>query len=161
MTSTIEELVAMQARIAVLLPPTIQLILELEALAKSLKQPSKQLVIEGRTLDLKPGERYTGAKLDKEGNHLHDVVVMAERLGAKQDFDTCKKWGENLGCSVASPEDYALIKANCSDLLTEPWYWTNKPYTNNVSYAWYFTSDGLTSNGYRSDVGSALAVRRI
>src|ERR1035437_6369505 len=119
-----------------------------------------QIEIEGRTIVLQVGERYAGAKLDANGNFLHDVIVMTPGPTKKQDFDGVQAWAKAVGGDAPSPEEFALIKANCGDLLTESWYWTNKPYAENASHAWYFRSDGSTGIGYKSAAGGALSVRR-
>ena len=117
--------------------------------------------IEALTISLAPGERYAGARLDPQGNHLHHVIVLAERRKESQDWKSALKWGAKFGDGVAAPEEYALIKANCPDLLTESWYWTNKEYEDDASFAWFFLSDGDTYGYRKSSAGGALAVRRV
>jgi hypothetical protein len=134
---------------------------ELGNLIQQFKRQSlgANIKINGRTIELQPGERYAGAKLDAQGNHLHDVIVMAARPSGKLNFRATQEWAESVGGDASSPEEFALIKANCADLLTEPWYWTNKPHTD-ASYAWDFDSNGDTRIHYKSAAGGALAVRR-
>jgi hypothetical protein len=146
-------------------PITIEAIAQKQTELEKLIQQFKQsqcitITIDRRTIELQSGERYAGAKLDAQGNHLHDTIVMADRPDSKMTFDATQKWAESVGGNAPSPEEFALIKANCADLLTESWYWTNKPHADDSSYAWYFYSDGYTSNLSRSAAGGALAVRR-
>ena len=136
---------------------------ELGTLIQQFKQQSLVAIIkiDGRTVELQAGERYAGAKLDAKGNYLHDVIVLAARPSGKLNFDDTQEWVESVGGDDApSPEEFALIKANCGDLLTESWYWTNKPHAENASYAWFFNSRGGTDIGGKSAAGGALAVRR-
>ena len=134
---------------------------ELGALIQKFKEQSqaRTIQIEGRTIELRPGERYAGAKLDDDGQHLHDVIVLAARPDDTYTFDEAQDWAKSVGGDAPSPEECALIKANCPDVITR-WIWTNKLYAGNASFAWYFTSDGPTLNLDRSAEGGALAVRR-
>ncbi len=132
---------------------------ELSALIQKFKEQPKVKVIniESRTVELLPGERYAGAKLDDHGNHLHDTIVLAARSNETHNFDGAQQWAKSVGGDAPSPEECALIKANCPDVLTR-WYWTGEEY--DASDAWYFYSDGHTSLGSKFAAGGALAVRR-
>lgn len=137
---------------------------ELAAMIQRLKEQAAsdtKIEIEGRTIVLHAGERYASAKLDANGKFLHDVIVMAARPAKKLVFDGVQEWAKEVGGDAPSPEEFALIKANCSDLLTESWYWTNKPHAGDASYAWDFHSNGFTSDDHTSAAGGALAVRRV
>ncbi|WP_342617178.1 hypothetical protein [Rhodoferax sp. GW822-FHT02A01] len=133
---------------------------ELGALIQKFKEQSqvKVIKIEGRTIELRPGECYAGAKLDEHGNHLHDVIVLAARSEESYTFDGAQQWAKAAGGDAPSPEECALIKANCPGLITR-WTWTNKTHEENASYAWCFTSNG-TAGRPKSAEGGALAVRR-
>ena len=134
---------------------------ELGALIQKFKQQSQVTVIkiEGRTVELQPGERYAGAKLDAQGNFLHDTIVMAARSDKTHDFDGAQAWAKSVGGDCPSLEEAALIKANCPDIVTR-WTWSNKVHEEDASTAWYFYSYGVTYGTYRSAQGGALAVRR-
>ena len=134
---------------------------ELTEMIQKLEQASLTIKIEGRTIELQPGERYAGARLDPQGRHLHHVIVMAARPSKKLEWKEALTWGSQAGGAVGSPEEYALVKANCPDLLTESWYWTGKEYEGDASYAWTFFSLGYTSDDRKSAAGGALAFRRV
>jgi hypothetical protein len=146
---TLEQVQARQTEIAAMIQ-------RLEAQAKV-----RQIEIDACTIVLQAGERYAGAKLDEHGNHLHHVIVLAARQDEKQAWNDALTWGKKVGGELAAPEEYALIKANCPDLLTESWYWTNKEYEENASCAWDFGSNGFTYFGHKSAAGGALSVRRV
>lgn len=136
---------------------------ELGKLIQQFKEQSKGVTISvpSCAIELRPGERYAGARLDAQGRHLHHVIVLAARPSKKLKWVEALAWGKEVGGEVASPEEYALIKANCPDLLTE-WNWTNKEHEEDASCAWYFDSDGTTLNGLRKGAaGGALAVRSV
>ena len=134
---------------------------ELDKMIQQFKeQPQvKTVKIAGRSIELHPGESYAGAKLDENGEHLHDVIVMAARTEETYTFDGAQDWAKSLGGDCPSPEEAALIKANCPGLVKR-WTWTNKPHEDNASYAWYFYSNGYTYDFRKSAEGGALAVRR-
>jgi len=134
---------------------------ELGALIQKFKDQSqvKVIKIEGRIIELLPVERYAGAKLDDHGNHLHDVIVLAARSDDSHNFDGAQQWAKSVGGDAPSPEECALIKANCPDVLTR-WIWTNKTHAENASSAWDFGSGGDTYVSSKSAAGGALAVRR-
>lgn len=121
---------------------------------------ARQIEIEGRTIELQAGERYAGARLDAAGNFLHDVIVLAARTTEKQGWAAVQEWAADHGGEAPTPEEFALIKANCGDVLTESWYWTNKEHESDSSYAWGFYSNGVTFSNLKSAASGALAVRR-
>ena len=120
----------------------------------------RQIAIGTRTIELHPGERYAGAKLHEDGTFSHDVIVLAARFEGRKDWQGVQDWTKAVGGAAPSPEEFALIKANCADVLTESWYWTDRTHADEASYAWNFYSYGLTSNHRKSYQGGALAVRR-
>ena len=121
----------------------------------------REIKIEGRTIKLQPGERYAGARLDAQGQHMHDTIVLTARPASKLNWQGALDFGVQSGGQLASPEEYALIKANCPDLLTDPWCWTNREYEDDASAAWSFFSIGNTLSHRKSAAGGALAVRRV
>lgn len=150
MTVTIEAIQAKQNELAAMI--------EQFATAHS---KERQIKLPGGVLTLQEGERYAGERLDENGNHLHHVIVMAARPTGKLNWKDAQAWAKEQGGDVASPEEYALIKANCPDLLTAgTWYWSNREHKDDASYAWYVYSGGDTFNFHKSFEGSALAVRR-
>lgn len=121
--------------------------------------PRAQLCITIPTMS--PGQRYAGIELDAQGTPTAHLVVLPARTTERFNFKGTQDWAQSVGGEAPSPEQFALIKANCPDVLTESWYWTNRPYAGNASHAWYFGSDGLTHYTSRSAQGGALAVRRL
>lgn len=134
---------------------------ELGALIQKFKEQTQVKVIQiaGRTIELHPGERYAGAKLGEDGEHLHDVIVLAARTEDTHTYDGAQAWAKSVGGECPSLEDAALIKANCPGLVTR-WTWSNKTHEDNASYAWYFTSNGFTFTNLKGAEGVALAVRK-
>ncbi|MFN4360492.1 MAG: DUF1566 domain-containing protein [Hylemonella sp.] len=135
---------------------------ELDKMIQQFKAQSSVRVIEieGRTIELQPGERYAGARLDEQGQHLHDVIVLAARPDSDKNWQAAQDWAADQGGEAPTPEEFALIKANCPEVLSKSWYWTNKTHAQDASCAWYFTSDGFTLSHHKSAAGGALAVRR-
>ena len=121
----------------------------------------RQIKIEARTIKLCPGERYAGAKLHSDGSFSHDVIVLAARTDDDYSFQGAQEWAKANGGDAPSPEECALIKANCPEVLTKSWVWTNRPHAENASYAWYFYSHGDCYYNHKSAQGGALAVRLI
>lgn len=128
-------------------------------LAEQMHKPC-QIAIAARTIELQPGERYGGAKLHEDGTFSHDVIVLAARPEGRKDWQGVQDWAKAVGGDAPSPEEFALIKANCADVLTESWYWANRTHADDASYAWYFVSSGDTDDSLKSYRGGALAVRR-
>lgn len=112
----------------------------------------------GCAIELRPGERYAGAKLDENGSHRHHVIVMAARPEKRMAWQAALDWAVKQGGEAPSPEEYALIKANCADVLPDV-SWTNKPHQDS-SYPWYFYSNGYTLSTHKSAELSVLVVRR-
>lgn len=136
---------------------------ELAALIEKFKaqRPITRINHPAIEIDLHPGERVAGHLLDANGHIKQTVIVLPHRLDEKLNWADVQVWAKEHDIDVASPEEYALIKANCPDLLTESWYWTNKPYAENDNYAWAFFSYGGCGNVRTSRGGSALFVRRL
>lgn len=131
-------------------------------ISQLVEQASKprQITIGTRTIELHPGERYAGAMLEEDGTLSHDVIVLAARFEGRKDWQGVQDWAKAVGGAAPSPEEFALIKANCADVLTESWYWTDRTHADEASSAWDFNSYGLTDYHLKSYRGGALAVRR-
>lgn len=121
----------------------------------------RQIKIESRTIELRAGEAYAGAKLHADGSFSHDVIVLPARTDDDYNWQGAQDWAKANGGDAPSPEECALIKANCPNVLKISWIWTNKTHADDASYAWYFYSYGYCGHDRKSAQGGALAVRRV
>ena len=121
-----------------------------------------QIEIEGCTLELRAGERYAGAVLDEDGDHLHHLVLRAERPAGKLNWQAAMDWAKGVGGTLPSRQESSLLFANCKCHLDTSWHWTSETREDDASYAWscYFNHGGtdLTRKSYE---GSAVAVRLV
>ncbi|MBV7459818.1 MULTISPECIES: DUF1566 domain-containing protein [unclassified Acidovorax] len=113
-------------------------------------------------IELAPGERYSGAVLDKTGQVLHHLILLPTRPDVRKNWDDAKAWATSVGGDLPSPQEQALLFANCRDALPKTWCWSNKEHEEDASYAWdcYFY-DGDQYYDRKSYGGSAVAVRRL
>ena len=116
--------------------------------------------IEEATIELQPGERYAGAVLDEDGDHMHHLVLMAQRPGKKLNWQAAMDWSQSIGGSLPSRQEQALLFANVQPALSPEWHWTADEY--GASSAWGCTfSTGYISYYRKSYEGSAVAVSRV
>ena len=138
---------------------------ELAAMIQQLTQQAQQgtqITIEGRTIELQAGERYAGAALDADGNHLHHLVVV-DQTTTKLPWQDAMDWAKDFGAQLPTRQELALIFANCKPHLKPEWHWSSETHEEDASYAWACDFDGgdqgsLTLKSYE---GGAVAVRRV
>jgi hypothetical protein len=117
--------------------------------------------IEAGTIELQPGERYAGAVLDADGQHLHHLVLMAQRPTDKLKWQAAMDWAARVGGSLPTRQEQSLLFANCKPHLQPEWHWSCEVYEEDASYAWYcLFSYGYITSDHKSVEGSAVAVRR-
>jgi hypothetical protein len=116
----------------------------------------------GTPTDLPPGARHAGAVLDEAGRPIHHLILLAARPEKALNWEAAKAWAASVGGDLPSPQEQALLFANCRDVLPKAWCWSNKKHEKGASYAW------LCNFGYgnqygtlKSFEGSAVAVRRL
>lgn len=114
------------------------------------------------TIELAPGERYSGAVLDNTGQVLHHLILLPARPDVRKNWDDAKAWAASVGADLPSPQEQSLLFANCRDALPTTWCWSNKEDEEDASCAWscYFIR-GSQGNVHKSFDGSAVAVRRL
>jgi hypothetical protein len=126
------------------------------------KEAARTIEIEDRYVELEPGERYAGAVLDVDGNHMHDLVLMAAKPDGKLNWKGALEWAEEVGGALPTRQELSLLYANCKPHLQPVWHWSCEEHESDASSAWscYF---GLGSLGTtrKSSGGSVVAVRRV
>ena len=121
-----------------------------------------QIEIEGCTLELRAGERYAGAVLDEDGDHLHHLVLRAERPAGKVNWQAAMDWAKSVGGTLPSRQESSLLFANCKPHLDPSWHWSSETHEDDASYAWYCGfGTGRAFSAHKSYKGSAVAVRLI
>ena len=100
--------------------------------------------------------------LDDDGQHLHHLVLMAQRPTDDLNWQAAMDWAERIGGALPTRQEQALLYANCKPHLKPEWHWSCETHKDNASYAWgcHFLS-GTQSDGIKSYEGSAVAVRRL
>ena len=113
---------------------------ELEKLIQQFQsQPiekGREIKIEGHVISLAPGEHYAGAVLDADGNHMHDLVLMATRPGKRVNWKAALEWAEEVGGALPTRQEQALLFANCKPHLEGIYHWSCEEYEGDASYAW-------------------------
>ena len=122
----------------------------------------REIEIEGNTISLAPGEHYAGAVLDSDGNHQHDLVLMAMRPEKKLNWQNALDWAEEVGGALPTRQELSLLFANCNPHLEKVWYWSCEEHEEDASCAWD-CNFGTGRIGYsrKSSVGAVVAVRRV
>jgi len=128
---------------------------------KAQSAPDREIEIDGRTITLGAGELYAGPVLDADGNHMHDLVVLAARPGKRLDWKAALEWAEDVGGALPTRQEQALIFANCKPHLEGAYHWSCEEYEENASYAWscYFSYGGQRLD-HKANELAAVAVRR-
>jgi len=122
-----------------------------------------EIEIEGRTIELQPGEHYAGAALNEDGQHKHHLVLMAQRPDGDLNWQAAMDWAASVNGALPTRQEQALLYANCKPYLQPAWHWSSETHENDASSAW----DCNFGDGYQSDhdhksyEGSAVAVRRV
>ena len=112
-------------------------------------------------IELAPGERYAGPVLTETRHVDYQLVVMAQRLDSKLNWQDAMEWAQRIGGSLPSRQEQALIFANCKSHLEPDWHWSSETHANDASYAWScLFADGYQGSYHKSYVGCAVAVRR-
>ena len=137
---------------------------ELAALTQRLQQQANttDIEIKGTTITLQPGERYAGAVLDDDGNHKHQLVLMAQRPTSKLAWQAAMDWATSVGGVLPTRQEQALLYANCKPHLDPLWHWSSETHESESSYAWncYFRYGGQYDYP-KSSEASVVAVRRV
>ena len=151
------------------MPVTIEAIkarqTELAAMIQAFQEQATAVTyieIEETTIELQPGERYAGAVLDEDGDHMFHLVLMAERPDKKLAWQESMDWAAGVGGSSPTRQEQALLFANCKPHLKAEWHWSSESYESDASCAWNcFFDGGDQYYDHKSYEGSAVAVRRV
>jgi len=137
---------------------------ELAAMIARLEQAATKttsITLAGVEIELDPGERYAGIVLNSDGTVAHHLILMAEKPSARMAWGDAVNWADNVGGSLPTRQEQALLYANCKDAFEEAWYWSSQPHEEDASYAWYCNFyDGYQYYHHKSYEGLARAVRR-
>ena len=114
------------------------------------------------TIELRPGERYSGAVLDQDGNVKHHLILLPDRPAARVCWQDAMAWAKSVGGQLPDRQEQALLLANCKPHLQKTWHWSSETHEEDASYAWncYF-SNGYQDYYRKGYEGSAVAVRRL
>ena len=77
----------------------------------------REIEIEGNTISLAPGEHYAGALLESDGNHQHDLVLMAMRPEKKLNWQNALDWAEEVGGASAIGREFGLSQNTISKIV--------------------------------------------
>ena len=114
------------------------------------------------TIELRPGERYSGAVLDQDGNVKHHLILLPDRPAARVCWQDAMAWAESVDGQLPDRQEQALLFANCKPHLQRSWHWSSETHEGDASYAWVCVfSSGIQNLNHESYEGSAVAVRRL
>jgi hypothetical protein len=127
-----------------------------------LTQQGDVVVLKPTAPVLQPGERYAGIVLDADGEPIHHLVLMAQRPTDKLNWQAATDWATNIGGTLPTRQEQALLYANCKPHLKADWHWSSETHADDASYAWYcIFGNGSQGNDHKSYEGCAVAVRRL
>ena len=148
MSITLEEIKKEHAKLA-------ELIAKFEAQSRTLLFPAQ-------TICLAPGEEYAGIVLGKDGAPSHHLILLP---GDKENisWDDANKWAAELGGSLPTLREQALLYSNLRNQFKDTSYWSSEQPAPHSASAWFqnFSNGYQTSNGYKSSELRARAVRRL
>lgn len=140
----------------------IELAKMIQQLTDQSSDQSREIELEANTIVLAQGEHYAGAVLDADGNHMHDLVLMAQRPGKKLNWQDAMNWAEEVGGSLPTRQEQALLFANCKPHLQPEWHWSNESHESDASSAWHCDFRiGHQDNAHKFYQFAAVAVRRV
>ena len=114
------------------------------------------------TIELRPGERYSGAVLDQDGNVKHHLILLPDRPAARVCWQDAMAWAESVDGQLPDRQEQALLFANCKPHLQRTWPWSSETHEEDASYALHCDfHDGGQDYLHKSYEGSAVAVRRL
>ena len=126
------------------------------------KAAGRKINIDIRYIELEPGEHYAGAVLDADGNYMHDLVLMPQRHGKRLNWKAALAWAEEVGGSLPTRQELALIFANCKPHLEGVYHWSCEEYAGDASSAWDCDFSNGTQDYFPKFNGlAAVAVRLI
>ncbi len=111
---------------------------------------------------LPPGARYAGTPLNEAGQPTHHVILLADRPKRDLNWHAAQDWAASVGGELPTPQEQALLFANCRASLPKARCWSNKEYEEDASSAWgcnFLNGNQCTS--HKSFECSAVAVRRL
>ena len=151
MTITLDEIKAEQTRLAKMIET-----FETQATAR------EAIHIPEQTIELDPGEHYAGIITGQGGEAPYHLILMAAKPTDDLNFEAAGTWAKQVGGSLPSRREQALLYANLKDQFDEAWYWSSEPHAADADYAWYqdFYDGNQNSNGKAAEL-RARAVRRL
>jgi hypothetical protein len=103
---------------------------------------------------------FAGIARGEEGDH---ALVLLAAAPTKLNFKAAMAWAENLGASLPTRAEQAVIFGNLKDQFPDGGaYWSCEQYAGNESYAWYqYFNDGYQDFYRKGYELRARAVRRL
>lgn len=132
---------------------------ELEKLIAQFQAQTAVIEIKPSTIELRPGERYAGAVLDDNGNHLYNLIYFAQR-GRRLTWYKALKWTEEVGGTLPTCQEQALILANCKTHLEDDYYWSGEKCETKEAFAYHF-GNGCPDIHHIDNALAVVAVRRV
>jgi len=131
-------------------------------LATALGTPAPASLPEPITLAaLRPGERYAGLILGKDGEPSYHLILLD---GEAEDvsWDDAKVWATTIGGELPTRREQSLLYANLKEEFQGAWYWSGEQSESYSDDAWGQDFGDGDQNDYRKDLEfRARAVRRL
>lgn len=150
-TITLDAIEAKQAEVAAMIERFKQ---------QAAAQSAVVIELPAASLALRTGERYAGLVLDESGRPEHHLILLPHKPGKRLKWREAMKWAQDLGATLPSRQEQALLFANCKPHLEAEWHWSSEPHGDD--YAWYCHFDYGDQHYDDQDYeGLAVAVRRL
>jgi hypothetical protein len=145
-TITLDQIEAKQSELASLI-------------AKLKEQATMALSIPAATIELRPGERYSGLMLDAEGKPSHHLVLLPNKTG-DVTWQGAKDFAAEIGGELPTRREQALLFANLPDQFDKVWHWSGEQSSVLAAWIQYFY-DGSQSNTSKYGEFAVRLVRRL
>ena len=146
MTITLESIKAEQTKLA-------QMIAKFEATAPIL------FVIPETSIELQPGERYSGLILGDDGKPSHHLVLLPGDVEA--NWEDAKKLASRAGGELPTRREQSLLFANLKSEFKADWYWSSEQSSELTAFVQLFGSGCQSYSLSKSDERRCRFVRLI
>jgi hypothetical protein len=111
--------------------------------------------------NLKPGEKYAGIILGKDGAPDHHLILLPGEAESIK-WEDAKKWATKAGGELPTRREQSLLHANLKEEFQPRWYWSSEQHASGSGYAWIQDfNDGYQLNYHELHEFRARAVRRL
>jgi hypothetical protein len=110
---------------------------------------------------LRPGERYAGLILGKDGEPGYHLILLPGEVEDKT-WEQAKEWAASIDGELPNRREQSLLYANLGEEFKSAWYWSGTQSESYSDYAWGQNfGNGTQSNHHEGDEFRARAVRRL